>query len=301
MRVKHKSISNRAKERRKSHKKLSLPAIALILLIFVATMLISIASIYWFFGGGQDKILYVDPLIVDLESNQTIKIDSTVVTPVIYNNIPDLNSLPVETKKERFVEIFLPAILIAKFELSQDLKKVDLIDEKLYPTRYDTEYLEEMKRKYKTSDLATLRARLNTHPTSIVLAQAALESGWGTSRIFREANNVFGVWSFNKKEPRIRAYNEPEGGRIYLRKYSSVTESIEDYFRTIGTSRSFKRFRDTRLVNDDPLKLVTHLKLYSEQREQYTKKLQNVIKTNNFERFDNYELNSSYLKLKALH
>ena len=61
--------------------------------------------------------------------------------------------------------------------------------------------------------------RLKTHPTSIVLAQAAIESGWGSSRFYKEANNVFGVWSYSENEPRIKAMEDREGKSVYVKKY----------------------------------------------------------------------------------
>lgn len=281
--------------------KISYPAISLIALFFILFLLASLAYSYWYFGGGKVEIVVVDPVEIDLSNDQIFPIESEIVIPVIYSNIPDLNKLPIDQKKQKFIEIFLPSILIAKHSLTQDYKKVEVIAQKIYPTRADQEFIKAMQIKYKTDDLSTLKSRLQTHPTSIVLAQAALESGWGTSRIFRDANNVFGVWSFNKLEPRIRAYNEREGGAIYLRRYDSVIDSIDDYFRTLGTSKAFKGFRDARLQSDNAHYLTNFLKQYSEQRGEYVAKLQAIIKSNGFERFDYYELNSSYLKLKAFH
>ncbi len=151
-----------------------------------------------------------------------------------------------------------------------------------------------MLERYRTEDIATLKRRLHTHPPSLVLAQAAIESGWGTSRFFAQANNIFGVWSFNANEPRIEALGSREGKAVYLRKYDTLLEAVEDYFRTLATSRSFSQFRHARLKNDDPLHLVTFLGHYSEQREAYIQKVQSVIEHNNFTQYDSYELDPAY-------
>ena len=78
------------------------------------------------------------------------------------------------------------------------------------------------------------------HPISIALAQAAMESAWGTSRFFKEANNIFGVWAYYKNTPRIAALQKRNGKTIWLRKYASLEDSVSDYYRNISKSSAYK-------------------------------------------------------------
>jgi len=135
---------------------------------------------------------------------------------------------------------------------------------------------------------------MKTHPVSIVLAQAAIESGWGESRFFKEGNNIFGMWSVNKNEPRIRAKETRNGKAVYLKKYNSLSDAIDDYFVTIGRG-AYKSFRKQRDITKDPLKLVQYLINYCELREQYTKKLRKFIIANNLEDFDDFQIDKIYL------
>ncbi len=127
---------------------------------------------------------------------------------------------------------------------------------------------------------------LKPHPVSVTLAQAAMESSWGTSRFFNKANNVFGIWSFNKKEPRIAASGQRGTKKIYLKKYSNIKESVRDYYKNMGRSFAFKEFRKERLLSNDPLILVTKLDRYSEKGAAYGKALSSMIKYNKFMQYD---------------
>jgi len=124
------------------------------------------------------------------------------------------------------------------------------------------------------------------HPISITLAQAAIESGWGTSRFYKEANNIFGVWSYNKNTPRIAATQKRDGKTIWLKKYNSLEDSIKDYYKNISKKRVYKKFRELNKKNASVYELVKELKMYSEKRELYSKELAQIIRHNKFTRYD---------------
>ena len=88
---------------------------------------------------------------------------------------------------------------------------------------------------------------LKPHPKSIALAQAAMESSWATSRFFTEANNVFGVWSFNESEPRIAAGKKRGNKTIWVKKYHSIKASMQDYYRTLARGVAFSEFRKLKM------------------------------------------------------
>jgi len=142
-------------------------------------------------------------------------------------------------------------------------------------------------KKYSAKDPEDLLVRLKPHPKSIALAQAAMESGWGTSRLFKIANNAFGVWSFYENEPRVPAYATRNNKQVYLRKYNSVAESIRDYYKIIATVKVFNGFRTKRMVTKNPYTLVKELHKYSERKHVYTKKIASIIKYNKFLKYDN--------------
>ena len=135
-------------------------------------------------------------------------------------------------------------------------------------------------------------SRLKTHPTSIVLAQAAIESGWGTSRFYIEANNVFGIWSYSENELRIKAMEDREGKSVYVRKYDVLPESIISYFKTIARG-PYSEFRTAREKISEVSVLISYLEVYSELREEYVKRLDQLIQYNNFEKYDSYTLKMS--------
>jgi len=127
---------------------------------------------------------------------------------------------------------------------------------------------------------------LKPHPISLTLAQAAMESSWGTSRFFNEAKNVFGVWSFNKKEPRIVANGSRGTKKIWLKKYATIKDSVRDYYKNMGRSFAFKEFRKERLISNNPYILVTKLDRYSEKGAQYGVELTAMMSYNKFLKYD---------------
>ena len=218
---------------------------------------------------------------------------SNPVNAYVYTKAIDLSVLDVQNKKQAFINIMLPSILLAKHQLEEDRNKVLALEKKREPLSDEEErYLVNLKKDYKCHTSKELLLRLSTHPTSIVLAQAAIESGWGTSRFYKEANNVFGVWSYSENEPRIKAMEDREGKSIYVRKYDVLSESIISYFKTIARG-PYSEFRTAREKISDVSILISYLKVYSELREEYVKRLSQLIQYNKFEKYDSYRLKMS--------
>lgn len=279
--------------RRRSKETISL---ALIISSFIFLM-------FHFYVKAQKKqdvfitITELSPVSKPIEKISDIEnIETKEVHAVIYENAISLNELSTTLKKKKFIEMLLPSILIAKYRLEEVRERV--VELKALPeiSQEDSKFLNTLFEKYKTEDIEILLSRLATHPNSIVLAQAAVESGWGSSRFFLEANNIFGIWSFNKKEKRIPALGMRGDKTIYVRKYDSIEESIRDYFQTLGKGSSFKNFRANRLISSDPLELIKDLRYYSELREEYVKKLERVIEYNRLDKYDDYQLSKESFK-----
>jgi Bax protein len=239
----------------------------------------------------EEKVTVVNKKI---KTYNDIKIFKTKeIEPINYTNTISLNKLQVSEKKQKFFHMILPAILISKANLKLKRERVlSLIStpqEELFEE--DKEFLEELYKKYKTRDNKKLLSRLKTHPVSIILAQAAIESAWGESRFFKEGNNIFGMWSYNKNEPRIKAKGTRNGKAIYVKKYATLSDAIDDYFAVIGRG-AYKNFRKQRDITDDPLKLVEYLVNYCELREKYTNKLKKFIVHNKLREFDEFKIAS---------
>lgn len=226
----------------------------------------------------------------DIESIRT-----GLVKPILYSQVKGLAELPPFEEKARFVDIILPAILVAKYNIEESRQRLKAITDSDSWTFEDSVFLRKLSKKYRTDDYEQLSLRLITHPNSIVLAQAAVESGWGKSRFFKEANNLFGIWSYSSKEPRIKAGISRPGHQVYLRKYGNISESIVDYFQTIGRASAYSAFRKERVKTGDIDKLLPLLSAYSERKEEYVKQLRTMIKFNEFEQYDSYSIDPSYI------
>ena len=233
--------------------------------------------------------------LVDISGNlpSDIRPISNPVNAYVYTKAIDLSVLDVQNKKQAFINIMLPSILLAKHRLEEDRIKVLALEKKRESLSDEEErYLANLKKDYKCHTSKELLLRLSTHPTSIVLAQAAIESGWGTSRFYKEANNVFGVWSYNENEPRIKAMEDREGKSVYVRKYDALPESIISYFKTIARG-PYSEFRAAREKISEVSVLISYLEVYSELREEYVKRLDQLIQYNKFEKYDSYRLKMS--------
>jgi len=192
-----------------------------------------------------------------------------------------LPEMTVQEKKARFISILLPVTqevygeLLARYnDVSSQLKSGS-------SDQYD-----DLKKEYSASSDEELLMALKPHPISVTLAQAAMESSWATSRFFREANNIFGVWSFDENDERIAAGEKRGDKTIWLKKYSSVKASISDYYRTLARGRAFVEFRRLNLSTSDPYKLVKTLDKYSEKGALYGEELTSIIKFNKFYKYD---------------
>lgn len=219
--------------------------------------------------------------------------NDSLVLPIIYHGNPDLRSVRGAERKERFVNMMLPSIMIAQKKIEKQRKRLEKLERKMHRgklTVEDSSVVDSVLIYFKSQDLRQVINNLQFHPISIVLAQAAIESGWGTSRFFLEANNVFGIWSYNSYEDRIAASETRDENTIYLRKYDNLYGSVYDYLITVARAPAYKKLREVRLETDDPYELIQYLINYSELREEYVKILGNVIRQNDLTKYDHFKL-----------
>lgn len=214
---------------------------------------------------------------------------SIVKTPVSETNASETSvskvSIPeisVQEKKAQFKATIIPAINEVYSDLMQQYQEVS----ESVQAGDDIDKFAALKKRYKAANNDELLMALKPHPQSIAIAQAAMESSWATSRFFKEANNVFGVWSYNKNEARIAAGTKRGEQTIWVKKYSSVEASVRDYYRTLARGDAYKEFRALKMETNDPYELVKKLEFYSERREEYTNELSTIIRYNEFDTYD---------------
>jgi Bax protein len=220
-------------------------------------------------------------------------INDSVVLPVLYQHVPDLSRLHYKVRMRKFVDMMLPSVLMASEKMNRKREKILSINamvNKGVASILDSLYLQEIKMDYKTDNVNDIIKRLHPHQPSIVIAQAAIESGWATSRFCREGNNIFGIWSYNKSEKRMKASESRGDSNVYLRRYDSLFESVYDYLETIAHANAYKEFREARLNSDNPYRLIWYLSNYSEKRYEYVHMLRNVMEFNDLHEYDSYQL-----------
>ena len=224
--------------------------------------------------------LNLEPIYIHAETSDDIhEIDLNDIPPYIYTNIPDLSMLDVSTRKKKFIEFILPAILLEKSKIN---KMYNMIDENSSEFLYDYCSCETQQELYYC---------LAEQPNSIIIAQAAIESGWGTSRFFLEGFNLFGIHSFYSGDMKIKAEGSDTSAPVYVKKYDGILSSVSDYLRTLAKSNAYSDFRISRFQNHSVNNLLLYLEKYSIRRELYINDIQNIIDYNNLFIYDNIEIN----------
>ncbi len=220
------------------------------------------------------------------------------VKPIYFTKLPkDLKALGDTTKKkELFIQIVLPLILAENQKILEDRKKLFKILEKSFNSIGERVWLKRRFKEYKIedSDLAELKTRMDIIPVSLAIAQAAIESGWGTSRFALEGNALFGQWTWGKKgiEPKEKDANK----KFKILNFQILRASVRAYKNNLNTNNGYKEFREARALlrqNDEKisgLKLAKYLFRYAATGKEYTASLEKSIKINSLDDFDEAKL-----------
>ncbi|MFO8236006.1 MAG: glucosaminidase domain-containing protein [Bacteroidales bacterium] len=231
-----------------------------------------------------------------------VEVTSKYVVPNVYTNVIDLKYLLLEKRKDKFIDMLLPSVLTASYGIKQTRQRISAIQEKKAEnqpiSREDSAFLQKQLKAWNADDIEQLLTKkLITRPNSIMMAQAAVETGWGSSRFFVAANNTFGVWSFNPNESRIKALGTREGKPIYVRKYDNLSASIIDYYKVIAKG-PYDEYREARKRTDDPYVLVEYLFRYSEMGQEYIDRLKTVMRKSRLTRYDEYQIDPAYIEVE---
>ena len=209
-------------------------------------------------------------------------------------------------RKEFFIQIVLPLILEENYLIRLDRKRLFVILNKNNNTKSERKWLKSKFKQYGVDnrDFTTLKIRMDEIPVSLAIAQAAKETGWGTSRFALEGNALFGQWTWNGNGIKPAATDSDETHKIM--KFKILRASVRAYQRNLNTHSSYKEFREARAIQRDndrklnSLELVKYLDKYAETGKEYTVVLKKIIKQNSLTDFDEVKLLPSSKKLKKL-
>ena len=209
-------------------------------------------------------------------------------------------------RKEFFIQIVLPLILKENNNIRLDRKTLFNIINKSNNTKIEKKWLKNKFKQYgiPSKDLSILKIRMDEIPVSRPIAQAAKETGWGTSRFAQEGNALFGQWTWSGEGLQPKDADKNEGHKVM--KFNVLQASVRAYQRNLNTHLSYKEFRRNRAkLRDqglalDSLILSKYLDQYAETGDQYVEVLQKIIKQNNLKDFDDAKLLPSSIELESL-
>ena len=234
--------------------------------------------------------------------------DNKIVKPVKIDLLPKEIKQIENTKKRKnlFIQIVLPLILEENTRIKLERKKLFTVLNKNNNTESEIKWLRSKFKQYGVvnRDLTTLKIRMDEIPVSMAIAQAAKETGWGTSRFALEGNALFGQWTFSGEG--IKPKGADIGDTHKVMKFKVLKASVRAYQRNLNTHSSYRQFRKMRAIQRDnsgnlnSLELVNYLDKYAETGKEYTKILKKIIEQNNLTDFDDAKLLPSSKKMKKI-
>ena len=271
----------------------------------------------------------IDIFLSDENNNNTTRLSASTIEQVFedtnYNlkrvketklvNIGNsLDHLPKEMKnienvkkrKDLFIKIVLPLIIEENTKIKLDRKRLFVILNKNNNSKSEKNWLRKKFKQYGVvnNDLSTLKIRMDEIPVSIALAQAAKETGWGTSRFAIEGNALFGQWTYS--ENGIKPSDADSNSTHKVMKFKVLKASVRAYQRNLNTHSSYRDFRKERAIQRDndgklnSLGLVKFLNEYAETGLEYTIVLKKIIVQNSLTDFDDAKILPTSKKIKNL-
>jgi len=230
----------------------------------------------------------VKPISLDLLPKEIVKIENT------------------KKRKDFFIQIILPLVIDENNSIKLDRMKLFSILNKSKNTKTEQEWLNIKFKQYGVvnKDLSTLKVRMDEVPVSMAIAQAAKETGWGTSRFAQEGNALFGQWTWSGEG--IKPADAEDDSTHKVMRFKVLQASVKAYQRNLNTHSSYKDFRSARAeLRDegkklDSMILTEYLDKYAETGKEYVKILQQIIRQNNLTDFDDAKLLPSSKDLESL-
>jgi uncharacterized FlgJ-related protein len=230
---------------------------------------------------------------------------------IVNQNINNINLDFLSQSKKDFVKTLLPLISYQNQNILLERSKLEelrasLIDHNTL-SKTDLKFLNKMSQKYriKTTDkhkydlVNELLNRVDIIPNSIVLAQAANESGWGSSRFAREFNALFGEYTYDYSDGVVPLLRE-EGEKHFVKTFTSVDKSVQSYFNNLNSHYAYEDFREVREIMREKNNF-SNIKLLVEELESYAADINYIttinaiIDANKLDQFDafSYSINNS--------
>ena len=244
----------------------------------------------------------IDRLSYDL--NAVIAGDSMVPKVFLVSLPADMATLTdASLRKLVFLKSILPLILKVNNEILIERKRLLELKKKIDNGKslnaVDRLWLVMISERYKThrDNISLLLKRLDIVPPSLALAQAATESGWGTSRFTIAGNALFGEWTY--AEGNLVPESREDGKEHMIKKFSSLSDSIRSYLLNLNTHRAYREFRELRAklrkigAPLEGIVLVDKLHRYSERGIAYVREIRGLIKFNKLDFLDNARLDSN--------
>lgn len=250
--------------------------------------------------AASASVRKLDGLDYDLES---VIAGSAEVPRLFLASLPgDLGQIrETDVRKATFFKTVLPLVLQVNEQIRADRRRlwsiryrvrsgqpVDAVDRLWLVVASETYRVE-------AGDLETLARRMDIVPPSLALAQAAEESGWGTSRFVREGNAMFGQWTYADDQA-MTPRDREAGKRHKVRRFETLLESVRAYARNLNTHRAYAGFRKARAAlrsGGEPVSgsvLAGKLDRYSERGDAYVDAIRAIIRVNGLERLDDARL-----------
>ena len=262
---------------------------------------------------GQNSIRFDARTIEQLFKDTNYNLDKVRETKLV--NIGNkIDHLPIEIRgienskkrKRLFIQIVLPLIVEENAKIRLDRKKLFRILSKNINTQKEKNWLKKKFKQYglQDGDFYSLKVRMDEIPVSLALAQAAKETGWGTSRFALEGNALFGQWTWSGEG--IKPAGVDKNAKHKVAKFAVLKASVRAYQRNLNTHSSYIEFRKERAIqrdNDerlDSLRLVNYLDKYAETGQQYIDVLKKIIKQNSLTDFDDVNVMPTSNKTKKL-
>lgn len=224
----------------------------------------------------------------------------------------DIGDLPARERKRLFVRSVLPHVLKTNRLIGAERQRLEAallrVEQGAGLEESEAAWLQDLSARYREGDgtperlrdapatlLRSLLLRVDVVPPSLALAQAAIESGWGSSRFSIEGNALFGQWVFSKGRGMVPEGQAPGAG-YGLARFDTIGDAVESYIRNLNTLWAYREFRERRGVVRaqgkplDSVDLAGGLLLYSERREEYVEDVRRMIRGNRMARYDGARL-----------
>ena len=270
----------------------SLPKVTLTFISVVA------ASIVTFLGTTSTK----HATQIEEPATKNVITNIPAISPPKAVALPDFASyVDVKEKKSAFFEYLLPLVRFSNQLVRVDRERFKRVqsdpinlkspEAKKITRRLNSRYRVVLERFPDSSFMEELNKRIGQIPESLALAQAAKESGWGTSRFSKQANNLFGQWCFTEGCGSIPA-RRSKGMTHEIQKFDSVGDAIEAYVHNLNTHRAYGTLREKRYnllkegKSPSGSDLAITLTEYSERGAVYGQEVASLIRYNKLEEYD---------------